>query len=159
VIRPELIERLLPHRPPMLLVDEVTEVVPGERMTARRTVRADEPWYRAASGPYPAVLLIESWCQAAGLLVAWPWRETGRPADLVMLFGSMTEVVLNAPVYAGDVVEHRIRLVREVGDSAIFEGEANVDGRPVMTVGRVVTTMRPTGALAPSPSSDGEEHD
>ena len=32
------IEEILPHRDPMLLIDEVIELVPGERVVARKTV-------------------------------------------------------------------------------------------------------------------------
>ena len=32
------IEQILPHRDPMLLIDEVIELVPGERVVARKTV-------------------------------------------------------------------------------------------------------------------------
>ena len=35
----EQIEELIPHRPPFLLLDEVVELVPGERCHARRLVR------------------------------------------------------------------------------------------------------------------------
>ena len=38
----EEIEAILPHREPFLLLDEVLELEPGERVVARKTVRADE---------------------------------------------------------------------------------------------------------------------
>src|SRR3954469_13438490 len=41
--RPE-IEAILAHRGPFLLIDEVHDLEPGERLVARKTVRADE-WY------------------------------------------------------------------------------------------------------------------
>ena len=40
----EEIEAILPHREPFLLIDEVLEAQPGERVLARKTVRPDE-WY------------------------------------------------------------------------------------------------------------------
>ena len=33
------IEQILPHRPPMLLLDEVLELEPGTRVVAQKTVR------------------------------------------------------------------------------------------------------------------------
>ena len=38
------IEEILPHRDPFLLLDEVVELDPGERVVARKRVREDE-WY------------------------------------------------------------------------------------------------------------------
>ena len=43
------IEAILPHRPPMLLIDEVLELVPGERVVARKTV-TDEDCAGAGTG-------------------------------------------------------------------------------------------------------------
>ncbi|WP_231591021.1 3-hydroxyacyl-ACP dehydratase FabZ family protein [Saccharothrix sp. ST-888] len=148
------IKRILPHRYPMLLVDRVDELVPGERLTARKAVTANEPWYRELSAgatdeqhAYPPVLLVESWCQAAGVLAAWDTPNPDVLAGQVMLFGSISEVVFHRPVLPGDVLEHRIRLVRALSDTVIFEGEALVDGEPVLEVGRVVMAMRPATEL------------
>ena len=44
------IEAILPHREPFLLIDEVLELEPGERVVARKTVREDE-WYLAGHFP------------------------------------------------------------------------------------------------------------
>ena len=46
VLGREEIEAILPHREPFLLIDEVLELEPGERVVARKMVRADE-WYLA----------------------------------------------------------------------------------------------------------------
>ena len=36
------IEAILPHRPPMLLLDEVLELEPGMRVVAQKTVREED---------------------------------------------------------------------------------------------------------------------
>jgi len=38
----DVIEQLIPHRPPFLLVDEILELEPGKRVVGRRAVRADD---------------------------------------------------------------------------------------------------------------------
>lgn len=148
------IKRVLPHRYPMLLVDRVDELVPGESLTARKAVTANEPWYRDLPADatdeqhhYPSALLIESWCQAAGVLAAWKNPNPDVLDGQVMLFGSISEVVFRRPVLPGDVLEHRVRLFRELSDTVIFEGEARVDGETVLEVGRVVMAMRPASEL------------
>lgn len=67
----EILE-ILPHRPPMLMVDRVLEMVPGDQIRAIKNVSGNEP---ALSGHFPdrpvmpGVLLIEAMAQASALLV------------------------------------------------------------------------------------------
>ena len=42
----DVIESILPHRDPFLLVDEVTELAPGARVVARRAVSLEDWWDR-----------------------------------------------------------------------------------------------------------------
>ncbi|MEV6113826.1 beta-hydroxyacyl-ACP dehydratase [Streptomyces sp. NPDC052109] len=155
---PEL-ERILPHRHPMLLVDRVTRIVPGETLTAVKAVTVNEPWYAPGPGPktsaapyaYPQVLLIESWCQAAGVLATWDRPNPDVLTGDVMLFGSLSDVGFGDPVLPGSTVEHHVRLVRSLGDTLVFGGDAQVDGTTVMTVGQVLMAMRPAMSLRPQP--------
>ncbi|MBC6447465.1 3-hydroxyacyl-ACP dehydratase FabZ family protein [Actinokineospora xionganensis] len=151
------IRRVLPHRYPMLLVDAVTELVPGERLTARKAVTVNEPWYaglpddlRAEQLAYPEVLLLESWAQAAGLLATWAEPNPDVLAGKVMLFGGMSGVEYLRPVLPGDVVEHRVTVQRALSDTVMFEGDSAVDGATVMTVSRMVMAFRPAGVLRPA---------
>ncbi|WP_051386147.1 3-hydroxyacyl-ACP dehydratase FabZ family protein [Actinokineospora inagensis] len=146
------IKKVLPHRFPMLLVDRVTDLEPGVGLTAYKAVTANEPWYAAlpddaTDASYPRVLLVESWCQAAGVLVAWENPNPDVLTGQVMLFGGMADIEFTAPVLPGSVLEHRIRLMRALSDTVIFEGESLVDGEVVLTVGRVVMAMRPASEL------------
>ena len=147
------IKRLLPHRYPMLLVDRVTDLVPDVGLTAYKAVTVNEPWYRerAEDGDpaYPPVLLIESWCQAAGVLAACARPNPDVLRGQVMLFGGMSDVEFLAPVLPGTLLEHRVRLLRDLGDTVLFEGESLVGGEPVLRVGRVVMAMRPATELSP----------
>ena len=45
----DVIESILPHRDPFLLIDEVTELEPGRRVVARRAVNADDWWFPGTS--------------------------------------------------------------------------------------------------------------
>ncbi|KUJ66205.1 beta-hydroxyacyl-ACP dehydratase [Streptomyces albus subsp. albus] len=148
------IKRVLPHRFPMLLVDRVTELVPGERLTALKAVSVNEPWYeklgdKAAEEEYhyPSVLLVESWCQSAGVLVAWEDPNPDVLSGQVMLFGGISDVEFPHPVRPGDVVEHRVTLSRSFGDTIIFEGESVVGDQVVLRVDRVTMAMRPASEL------------
>jgi 3-hydroxyacyl-[acyl-carrier-protein] dehydratase len=149
------IKDILPHRYPVLLVDRVTEVSPGRQLTAIKAVTVNEPYYQYlppgaddAAHDYPMVLLIESWCQAAGLLAA-----NVHPRDLagrVPLLGGITDVSFSGRVRPGDVVEHRVELVRDFGDSLILAGESTVAGQVVMGVRRASIAIR--AARVPEPA-------
>ena len=150
----------LPHRFPILLVDRVREVVPGERLTAVKVVSLNEPWYAgvASTGTppaYPRTLLIESWGQAAALLagVEKPQESDstalGSDTGSTPLFGSVTGLRFHRPVHPGDVLIHRVRLAKRMGDNLIFEGDTLCDGEPVITVQRMVLAFRPADVLRP----------
>lgn len=139
---PSDILRVLPHRHPMLLVDRVVDVTPGESLTALKAVSANEPWHRAPDD-FPPTLLLESWCQAAVLLSSW---EAPDP-DRLVVFGAMADVEFHRPVPPGCVVRHSVRVLDARGGTVAFTGQSEAEGHVVMTVGRVVTTSRAVADL------------
>lgn len=147
---------LLPHRYPMLLVDRVLELVPGESIRAIKAVTLNEPWYAGLSDTpdfsyaYPQTLLIESWGQSAGLLAS---AVDDAPVGQVMLFGSVADAEFHLPVLPGDTIEHRVRISRSLTDSVIFEGSSHRGDETVMTVTRMVMAFRPAGQLRPEAES------
>jgi 3-hydroxyacyl-[acyl-carrier-protein] dehydratase len=68
------IEEILPHRDPFLLLDEVIELDPGERVVARKRVREDE-WYLSGHFPgrpiMPGVLIVEAMAQTSVSSGSW----------------------------------------------------------------------------------------
>ncbi len=151
------IRKLLPHRYPMLLVDRVLELVPGERVTAIKAVTCNEPWYERLGEnltddqmAYPEVLLVESWGQSAGILAACEQPNPDVMAGQVMLVGAMSGVTFHRPVYPGDVVEHRVRVFKALSDTVIFDGESLVDGEVVVTLSQMVMAFRPADRLNPA---------
>ncbi|MEU7588387.1 beta-hydroxyacyl-ACP dehydratase [Micromonospora sp. NPDC049230] len=160
------VTRVIPHRFPVLLVDQVTEVVVGHSLTARKAVSANEPCYgnlgpdqSASELEYPAALLVESWGQAAVLLAAWEHPTSDVRAGRIDLAGAIERVRFLRPVLPGSVLEHRVRIVRAVGDTAILAGESFVDGATVMEIGHFVVALRPvtdlTDAVAASTAVEG----
>jgi predicted hotdog family 3-hydroxylacyl-ACP dehydratase len=77
------VEQLLPHRAPLLLLDEVVAWEPGRRVTARHVVRADEPFARG--GRVPALVALEYMAQAVGLYAGLQARERGLPVKVGFL--------------------------------------------------------------------------
>ena len=107
------IEAILPHREPFLLIDEVLELEPGERVVARKTVRPDE-WYLAGHFPgrpiMPGVLIVEAMAQTGAVAVLTQEENKGRLA----LFAGIDDVRFKRIVEPGDelVFECKIESVR-----------------------------------------------
>ena len=61
------IMRHLPHRFPFLLIDKITECIPGESITAIKNVSINEPFFQGhfpGNPVLPGVLIIEAMAQA-----------------------------------------------------------------------------------------------
>ncbi|MEO3743379.1 hypothetical protein [Plantactinospora sp. B5E13] len=154
---PARIRQTIPHRYPILLVDRVTEVVPGRRLTARKAVTSAEPAYARLDDTaddsgyaYPVPLLIESWAQAAVLLAVWDTPNPDVLAGKVELAGAINNIQVTGPVPPGGVLEHRVGLVRAVGDTSILAGETWYDGRLVLAVHHFVLALRSIDVLRPA---------
>ncbi|MGO4748760.1 beta-hydroxyacyl-ACP dehydratase, partial [Streptomyces sp. 2MCAF27] len=73
----------------------------------------------------------------------------------VMLLGGITDATPLRPAVPGDLVEHRVRLSRQVGETFMFEGESRIGDETALTVGRLVMTMRPAEALTDAVPTGG----
>ena len=126
------IEAILPHREPFLLIDEVLELEPGERVVARKTVRADE-WYLAGHFPgrpvMPGVLLIECMAQTAGAMVLHHMGD--EYAGKLVFFMSIDKARFRKPVVPGDTVRFPVKLIQRRPPVWRYAAEAIVDGKKV----------------------------
>jgi 3-hydroxymyristoyl/3-hydroxydecanoyl-(acyl carrier protein) dehydratase len=77
----DVIESLIPHRPPFLLVDEILELDPGKRAVGRREVRADDWWFPGhfpERPVMPGVLTIEAIAQTGAVAVLAHEENAGK---------------------------------------------------------------------------------
>ncbi|MBB5954057.1 3-hydroxyacyl-[acyl-carrier-protein] dehydratase [Saccharothrix tamanrassetensis] len=144
------IRAVIPHRYPVLLVDQVSEVEPGRSIVTVKAVSGREPCYAdSAEEAYPVGLLLESWAQSAVLLTRWENPNPDVSADKVELITGIRDVVLHGEVFPGDVVEHHVQLVREVADAAILAGHSLVAGRKLLEIGSFTMARRGVEVLRP----------
>jgi 3-hydroxyacyl-[acyl-carrier-protein] dehydratase len=99
----ELIEEILPHREPFLLLDEVLELEPGRRVVARREVRAEDPWF-AGHFPgrpvMPGVLIVEAMAQAGAVAVLYEPENRGK----IAFFAGIDDCRFKRVVEPGDTL-------------------------------------------------------
>jgi 3-hydroxyacyl-[acyl-carrier-protein] dehydratase len=123
----DVIEQLIPHRPPFLLVDEIVELEPGKRVVGRRQVRHDDWWF-AGHFPerpvMPGVLTIEAIAQAGAVAVLADGSNRGK----IPFFAGIDACRFKRVVEPGDVLTLECDFVRVRGPMAKGEGRASVDG-------------------------------
>ena len=120
------IEEILPHRDPFLLVDEVLELVPGERVRARKTVTEDDCAGHFPGNPImPGVKMVEALAQCGAVAVLSQPENRGKLA----LFAGIDDVRFKRVVRPGDTLtlECDVEAVRgPVGKGKV---RATVDGQ------------------------------
>jgi 3-hydroxyacyl-[acyl-carrier-protein] dehydratase len=121
------IEAIIPHREPFLLLDEVVELVPGERCVARKVVRADE-WFLPGHFPgrpiMPGVLMVEALAQAGAVAVLSEEGNRGK----IALFAGIDDVRFKRIVVPGEELELTCDLERVRGPVGRGKATARVGG-------------------------------
>lgn len=147
----------LPHRFPFLLIDRITELVPGERIVALKNVSYNEPFFVGHFPKYPVmpgVLIVEAMAQAAGVL---SFRTTGdKPKDgFLYLFAGIDDVRFKSQVTPGDQMLIEVKLERRLRNIWKYKAVARVDGN-VVAEASLMCAQVPTGdkaAKAPAPAA------
>jgi len=119
----------LPHRFPFLLIDSVSECIPGKRIRALKNVSINEPFFQGhfPNRPImPGVLIIESMAQAGGVLSHITYADL-EPKPLFFLAG-VDEARFRRTVMAGDQLEIVVEVDRVVRGMWRYNCSASVDG-------------------------------
>ena len=97
----QLIQRILPHRYPFLLVDRVTDIVGTASALGHKNVTMNEPQFQGhfPDRPLmPGVLIVEAMAQVGGLIVS---QMPDLPKGL-FVFAGIDSVRFRRPVVPGD---------------------------------------------------------
>jgi len=129
------IMKVIPHRPPFLLIDEVLEISESHVIGLRR-VEENESWVEGhfpGSPVMPGVLQVEFMAQAGGVLVL---NTVPDPENYLTFFMKMDKCKFKNPVVPGDTLVCKLELISPirrgiihmfgqsfVGDEVKSEGE------------------------------------
>ena len=125
------IESLLPHREPMLLIDELINIKKLKSATAIINVRKDSFFVQGhfpGEPVMPGVLIVEGFGQAAAALTAAGIDKSTYENKLVFLM-TIDKARFRNPVIPDCRLELNIEAVRTHGKVWKYHGEAFVDGR------------------------------
>lgn len=124
-----LIQRILPHRYPFLLVDRVRDIVLNTSCTGFKAITFNEPQFQGhfpGMPVFPGVMIIEAMAQTAGVLVGLSKGLVD--ANAKVFFMSIDGTKFRRKVVPGDMLEMRLGVLRGGGKVWKFDGKAYVDG-------------------------------
>ena len=121
------IQKIIPHRFPFLLVDRVTELVPGERATGIKNVTMNEHFFQGHFPDLPVmpgVLIVEAIAQVGAVaMLSQPGQD-----DKLALFAGINSVRFKRQVKPGDTLTLAVKLGAFRRGIGTGEGVATVDG-------------------------------
>lgn len=120
----------LPHRYPMLLVDRVISLHPGEQIHAVKAVSFNEQFFQGhfpGRPIMPGVLQIEALAQAAGVLAVETLELAG--SGKLVYFMAIEEAKFRNPVEPGCLLDLEVSFVQRRSKVCKFRGKASVDGK------------------------------
>jgi len=125
------IQKLLPHRYPILLVDRILDYERGQWIRGLKNVTMGEQIFLGhfpKQPVFPGVLIVEAMAQTAGCLVT---LDIPNPEDKVMYFMSIDAVKFRKPVLPGDQMVMELKILTTKRNIAKMRGEAFVGGSKV----------------------------
>ena len=128
VLNTKEIMEIIPHRQPMLLIDTIEELVPGEKAVGRKCVSYNEPFF-AGHFPkepvMPGVLIIEALAQVGAVAVLSLEENRGKTA----YFAGINKAKFKEKVLPGDVLELELNIIKRKGPVGVGEAKALVRGK------------------------------
>lgn len=126
------IQEILPHRYPFLLVDRITECVPGEKAVGIKCISTNEMQFLGhfpQKHVMPGVLILEALAQTGAVAVLTEEENKGK----IVLFAGVKAARFKKQVVPGDVLELSCELITRRGPIGVGRAVAKVDGKIAVT--------------------------
>lgn len=127
----------LPHRAPFLFVDEVCDLVAGERASGTLKLNAETPFFAGhfpGRALVPGVILAEAIAQLSGIAAASPGRS--------FLLSAIRSMKFPSAAHPDEVIDLKARVVADHSNLVQCEGVASVGNR-VVAEGSVILSNNP----------------
>ena len=143
----QLIQQILPHRYPFLLVDKVVDINGTTSATGIKNVTMNEPHFQGhfpGNPIMPGVTIVEAMAQTAAVMVGTTMGLIN--GDLLVYFMAIDCCKFRRKVVPGDVVEMKVETTRGKPGGKVwkFKGIAPVEGE--MAAEAEFTAMMDLGA-------------
>lgn len=122
------IQKILPHRPPFLLVDRVEELEAGKKATGRKCVTMNEPFFQGhfpGKAVMPGVLILEALAQMGAICMLTVPGNEGK----IVYFGGIDKVKFKRQVVPGDVMTLEVEITKSKGSFGVGTAIATVEGK------------------------------
>lgn len=120
------IQKILPHRPPFLLVDRIDELEPGKHALGRKCVTMNEPFFEGhfpGKAVMPGVLILEALAQTGAIVMLSVEKNFGK----IAYFGGMDKVKFKRQVVPGDVLKLDVEIIKSKGSFGVGTAVAYVE--------------------------------
>ena len=124
----EQILKMLPHRYPFLLIDRITECIPGKYSKGYKNVTFNEPFFQGhfPENPImPGVLQVEALAQTSAPILMTMDEYQGK----LTLFAGIESAKFKNIVRPGDKLEMETELIKAKGPIVKCMGRSFVDGK------------------------------
>jgi 3-hydroxyacyl-[acyl-carrier-protein] dehydratase len=135
------------------MIDHV-ELLDGDRIVARKTVAANEPFLQGhfpGNPIMPGVLIIEALAQAGAVFAAR--QSSFDPAHQVMYLMTIDKAKFRKPVLPGDVLRLEVVPLRKGTAAWKMRGEARV-GQALVAEAEFLAGIRPRYDVASAPGTE-----
>lgn len=122
------IQEIIPHRYPFLLIDKVTYMEPGKKVTAYKNVTMNEYFFQGhfpEEPVMPGVLIIEALAQAGAVAILSEERFKGK----IAFFGGINKAKFRKKVVPGDTLRLEVEIIKIKGPAGIGSAVAYVDDK------------------------------
>lgn len=137
----QMIQRIIPHRYPFLMIDKVVKIVPGVSAVGIKNVTINEPQFQGhfpGAPVFPGVQIIEAMGQTASVLAGISMDLAGR--NMLVYFMGVDAARFRRKVVPGDVLELHMTVKRGGGKVWKLAGRAMV-GNEVAAEAELVAMM------------------
>ena len=126
-----LIQRIIPHRYPFLLVDRVRDIVPFQSAVGIKNVTMNEPHFQGhfpGAPIMPGVTIVEAMAQTAAVMIGVSAELADK--NLLVYFMGIDGCKFRRKVVPGDIVEMHLTTLRGKPGGKVwkFGGQAFVEG-------------------------------